>query len=262
MRDGHPGRLRIASYNILGGRGTDCLRDTGRIAGVLRRIDADVIALQEVDRGTRRMHGRDVSRELASALAMSQRFGAAMPFNGGEYGVSLLSRVPLKEASIIRLPGRFGAEPRIALSALVTPPGCSSPVRIVSTHLDCGFGCRLRTAQARELAKQLAADPRPCVLVGDFNAGPESPCLREFGGDWVRISGRKPHTWPSRRPRRALDHILLRPEAAWRVEVVRRGDEFAPADKEWISLLRKTSDHLPIVADLALVETDSPENIP
>src|ERR1700724_2661395 len=83
--------LRVLTYNIHHGEGTDGRFDLSRLARVMKSVQPDVIALQEVDRGTERSGGVDQLAELARLTDMHAEFGKAMDYSGGGYGVAWLS---------------------------------------------------------------------------------------------------------------------------------------------------------------------------
>src|SRR5690606_41483172 len=84
---------RIVSYNIRHGRGADNEVDLERTAAVLRRLDPDVVALQEVDQGVARSGGEDQAARLGELLGMHHAFGAFMDYQGGHYGMAILSQI-------------------------------------------------------------------------------------------------------------------------------------------------------------------------
>ena len=124
--------LRIAAYNVRHGLGMDGTLDLERIANVLRPLAADVITLQEIDRGVERTNGVDQAQRLGALLGMSAHFGDFMPYQGGEYGMAVLSRLPVLGVMNHRLPD--GDEPRTALEVTVQAgrEGVPAPPRGVS----------------------------------------------------------------------------------------------------------------------------------
>ncbi|MBR9988488.1 MAG: endonuclease/exonuclease/phosphatase family protein, partial [Gemmatimonadetes bacterium] len=106
--------LSVVSYNIRHGRGMDDQVDLERIAAVLRRLDPDVVALQEVDEGVDRSGGVDQTERLGDLLGMHHAFGSFMDYQGGRYGMSILSRCAMRFVTPVRL--TEGNEPRIALA--------------------------------------------------------------------------------------------------------------------------------------------------
>ncbi|MDB4974593.1 MAG: endonuclease [Myxococcaceae bacterium] len=229
-------RLRIASYNVHGFVGTDGVRDVSRVAAVLRSLDADVIALQEVTFA----EGTDASPqpvEISSELSGFQAVGAPITRHDGKpFGNVVLTRMPLLSTRRICL-DYAEREPRTALEVVVDTG--QQPLRVIATHL--GLSPVERRYQVREILQHVAGDEQSVtVLLGDFNewflAGRPLRWLHaRFGrGPAVR-------TYPSRFPIFALDRIWVHPQAA----LSRFG---AHTSRE----ARIASDHLPVVAEIAV----------
>lgn len=236
--------LRVLTYNIHIGRGLDGRYDLARIARVIREADADLVALQEVDRGTRRSQGDDQAAELARLLpGYTPFFAQAMPHDGGAYGVCVLSRLPVLSTRAVSLPGGGGCEPRAAAVVEVTFAG--APLTFVGTHLEnANQAVRLRQAQA--LADAVALDPAGWgVLAGDFNSAPDQPALVPLASRWrVTWAGTPPPTFPANQPDISIDHVWAHPPA--RAEGVRCEVLAEPV----------ASDHRPVRAVWPLRTTD------
>src|SRR5215207_8107697 len=89
--------LRVMTYNIHVGVGMDKKLDLQRIADVINRQQPDLVGLQEVDRGVRRTEGKDEIAELAAMTRMNFAFAPNLDYQGGKYGVAILSRWPIKD---------------------------------------------------------------------------------------------------------------------------------------------------------------------
>ncbi|HEY0839408.1 MAG TPA: endonuclease/exonuclease/phosphatase family protein [Vulgatibacter sp.] len=172
--------IRVATYNILHGalKGLDAIRD------VLEAIDPDLVALQEVDRGVARSGRVDQAAWLAAHLGLDHAFACACPWEGGEYGLAILSRFPIAGTRLVRLPSRAilsladGAEPRIMLAATVEAPG--GLLHFACTHL--GLHPTERSLQAEAIAAAVFGRER-LLLCGDLNEGHTEPAF-------VRLAGR------------------------------------------------------------------------
>ena len=253
------GRLRLATYNILGGRNTDGRQDLTRVAEVIRAINPDVIALQEVDVGTERIKGVDVPGELGRLTGMNHVFGSAMPYQGGHYGEAVLSRLPLSEIKRHPLPHQEKSEPRMALEAVLETGADKKKFSFVATHLDHARNPTDRMMQVGEIIRVTTGIPHPVILAGDLNARPDSEAIKALADDGWRFTlpvddGNS--TYSSSNPRTRIDYILMKPPGRWKVTRSVTGAELFPGNQDWRKLLKLASDHLPVVTELELVEQE------
>ncbi|WP_319406039.1 endonuclease/exonuclease/phosphatase family protein [uncultured Desulfosarcina sp.] len=226
--------LRIATYNIHRCIGRDGIEAPERIAAVLRDINADVMALQEVSFNNDGPN--DILANLARATDAQAIAGPTLLEQKGHYGNAILSRIAPDSVDRmdISVPGR---EPRGAISIKLRFNG--STVRIVATHL--GLRPGERRYQMRRLLPLLEdLDAAVTILLGDFNewflwGRPLRWANRRFG------SIPAPATFPSRRPLLALDRIWVDP--AERLISLHHHRHTSAAI---------ASDHLPLVARAAV----------
>jgi len=198
--------IRMMSWNLHHGVGEDGKLDLERIAARIREQKPDLVVLQEVDNKCRRSASVDQAAELAKLTGLTGAFGKAMDHDGGEYGQAILSKHPLGETTVHRLPG--DGEPRIAFEAVVNFK--SQPLRLVSVHLDHQQDAR-RLKQAETLVKELAASKEPLILAGDFNDVPDSPVMKVFGEALTAVEKSGPClTCPAGEPKVEIDHVFLR----------------------------------------------------
>ncbi|HEY8543477.1 MAG TPA: endonuclease/exonuclease/phosphatase family protein [Acidimicrobiales bacterium] len=199
--------LRVATWNCQHGRP---LPD--RLGDAVAALDVDVLAMQEVDRGSRRTEGRDLAALAQESFGGALEWAGALTLDGGgEYGNALLVRGELRNAEVVRLPGpRRGRarEPRVALVADVLPDDERATGRwwtVAVTHLTTDR--RAATAQLVALLDALRARPAPRVLLGDLNMEPVHllPILTAEG---YRLAV-GPLTHPAHRPRRQIDHVAV-----------------------------------------------------
>jgi endonuclease/exonuclease/phosphatase family metal-dependent hydrolase len=250
------GKLRVMTYNILGGRNTDGKRDLTRIAEVIKALNPDLVAMQEVDVKTTRIKGVDVPAELAKLTGMHAAFASAMPFAGGDYGDAVLSKFPIKKQTGYTLPSTAGHEPRVAVAVEFVLPNAAKPLVFIATHLDHTDANENRLLQIKELNDSFSAPnlPGPAILAGDFNTGTETEEMKLLAKSWTSTwpADKLGFTYPSDKPSSKIDHIVVQPKGGWNVLKTFVGNEAFPGDKSWAELLQKTSDHLPLVVELAL----------
>lgn len=152
--------LRVMAYNIHHGEGMDEELDLERIAALIREVDPDLVTLQEVDSVTSRTMGVDQVAELGRLTGLQSVFGRFMAYQGGAYGMALLSAWSVAESVNYRLPD--GEEPRTALAAIVTSPKTGRSLRFVGIHFYRTAEERL--AQAVALEGLLGDDTIPTIL--------------------------------------------------------------------------------------------------
>ncbi len=210
-----------------------------RTAGVLRQLSPDIVALQEVDNTVTRSGGEDQAALLGDLLGMEHAFGSFMDYQGGQYGMAILSRHPIVRVDPVTLPE--GNEPRIALAVELNMPG-GDRVMIVNVHFDWVSDDGFRYAQAAHLAAYLDALTIPYLLVGDFNDLPDSRTLGIFRARAAEVA--KPSgagfTFPSVEPAKEIDYLFAGPGAAWAVGVAE------------VIAEREASDHRPVLGVVTL----------
>jgi endonuclease/exonuclease/phosphatase family metal-dependent hydrolase len=231
--------LRVVTYNIKHGRGMDEAVDLERTAAVLRPLRPDVVGLQEVDDRATRSGGVDQAERLGRLLGLHHAFGKFMDFQGGGYGMAILSREPIARVDAVRLPQ--GNEPRIALVVETRLPD-GRALAIVNVHFDWVRDDGFRFAQAETLARYLEGVEIPYVLLGDFNDVPESRTLGLFKARATEV--RKPagasFTFSSTEPAREIDFVFFAPPKIFVPREVKVIDE------------RVASDHRPVLAVLGV----------
>lgn len=199
--------MRVATWNVQHGRRPDGVVDLELVGDTVVRLAADVVGLQELDVRVRRSGRIDQPGTIAAMAAMRHVFAPAHRLGlVGRYGLALLSRSPVTDVDVVRLPG--DGEPRAVL--LARTEGLSVAV----THLS-----QRRHDSAEQLAIILAhlfARPGPHVLLGDLNRrATEVDVLAARG---LSVAGGPP-TYPADDPRLRIDHVAVAGAAIGRVDV-------------------------------------------
>ena len=257
---GYRAWVRLVTFNILHGRSPErSAVDIAVFADAIKTLDADVLALQEVDRNQVRSGRADLTAVAAEAMgADHHQFVAALAGSPGAtwtaatgeeqpdsaaYGIALLSRHPVTSWEVVRLPvvpgpapmrfpGRrlptlVREEPRVAMAATVDSP--LGTMTVATTHLS--FLPWWHGHQLRTLVRALRTSPQPLLLTGDLNMSTAKA---------VRVSGMRPlggdnPTFPVESPTAQLDHVL--------------GSGFTGTARASVRRL-PVSDHLALVVDL------------
>ncbi|CAN5802502.1 endonuclease/exonuclease/phosphatase family protein [soil metagenome] len=204
--------MRVATFNILHGlptKGTTV--DLDLLIAACRWLDADVLALQEVDRGVPRSHGHDLTAEVGNALGggggggggMAYRFAPTLERDGGQYGNALLVRGTLDDVEELRLPREGDREPRGAILATATVGDVV--LSVAATHLSVRK--RESGPQLDAVVAALAGRDRPRLLLGDFNrrTAQVRPAVTAAG---LTLAGGGP-TFPAITPFRQIDHVAV-----------------------------------------------------
>jgi endonuclease/exonuclease/phosphatase family metal-dependent hydrolase len=232
-RGSAPARLRVMTYNIRGQASLYASGHIERVAAVIRAVDPDVVALQEVHRSTWKSRYRDQFAELQERTGLQGAFGSSIGIGRGEYGNAILARGEVLHTIVHPLPGR--GEARTMLETLVETGG--GVLTVFATHLSA-WGVRGRVARSRQAARaaRLARRSRlPFVLAGDFNSEPSTRELSWFENDARIVSCVASPGATHRLTRRCLDYIFV--DRRWRIDDAR-------------VVAEGPSDHWPIVAEL------------
>lgn len=219
--------LRVLTWNIHHGEGTDGKLDFARLGRVIRDERPNVVALQEVDVRTERVKGRDTVRELERLTGMRGVFGASMPFQGGGYGNAVLVNGSVLGSRVFPIGASEGMEPRSLLMVEMRPYRCSLDLAFFSTHFDH------KSEEDRMAGAGLANLPvsLPAILAGDLNAPPDDLVVGTLMQQWASatVSGSHP-TSPSEAPARQIDYVFFRPAKRWKVISTKVVDEAVASD--------------------------------
>ncbi|WP_423225369.1 endonuclease/exonuclease/phosphatase family protein [Candidatus Amarolinea aalborgensis] len=247
------GSVRIVSLNVLHDfpRFAYLPQRLDLIAAEIRRLDADIVLLQEAPWTWRVGSG---AAYLGRATGLNYGFLRA---NGNrwailfEEGEAILSRFPLRDVRFTELrPREAPFQHRVAVSAVVDT--ALGPLRVVSAHL-ANQNPTVNQAQAASLAQFVAAQPGPTIISGDFNAAADSAAIRALQPAWVdSFAAVRPDdpgltccvddlTAPPDEPlEERIDYLFLSPgpASAWRVRASQRlftAPQLTPAGRIWAS---------------------------
>jgi len=261
--------MRLLCWNVQWCRGLDGAVDPARIAAEARRVDADVICLQEIAANFPELpgsRGEDQPHTLMHALPEYEGClvsGVDLPGKNGRrsrFGNLILSR--LKVGRVLRHslpwpPSDGPTMPRSAVEAVLDAP--FGPVRVLTTHLEY-YSASHRAAQVERL-RQICGEgseggkedgaframpwPKDVIVCGDFNMPPEDPLLNEFLVDaWRALHPGKPHphTFHVHEQREGespycCDYVFVSKDLAPRLAAIR------------IDGANRASDHQPVIVD-------------
>ncbi len=191
--------INVMSYNIRNGVGLDGERNPIRIAEVIRRSGADVVCMQEVDSMTVRSGGRYVAGDIAEEALMYPVFAPAMDYDGGKYGIAILTRTHPESVRRVALPGREEARVMLIVEFDNYVLGC--------THLSLTE--EDRNASVEIIRREAASCDKPFVLCGDFNAHPDDLVMKELKATVRPVTNPKRHTFPADKPEETIDYICV-----------------------------------------------------
>lgn len=234
--------FRVMTYNIHHGEGLDGKVDLERIAQLIRQEGADIVALQEVDKGVARTERRDLPAELAKLTGFTSVFSNNFNFQGGEYGNAILSRFPVKRWTNLHYRMLRPKEQRGLLQLELDVHGRT--IIFMTTHIDYRPDDSERWLNVEEIAaaaRQHAG--KPLILCGDFNDKPTSRVSQKlatiFDDTWTRVGVGDGFSYPVEGSRERIDYI-------W----ISKNNDLVPL-KAWLPASR-ASDHLPVVAEFKL----------
>lgn len=226
--------LRVLTWNIHGGKGLDFRHDIHRIGKILHELNADIVALQEVDLRKKSIFKSDILEFLKDKIGKYSCHAWTITEKFGNYGHVLISKYPL-DCHLTHNISVAHREPRSIIEAMICLSGIK--FRVIAVHL--GIGIKDKHFQLRKLREIILNNKElPIILLGDFN---------EWWGAHVDVmlsgqfqESRRPRSYPSFLPAISLDRI----SCSHKFEIIRINS----ISSAWFA-----SDHLPIVADLKFV---------
>lgn len=226
--------LRIMSYNIRNGMGMDNSTDYQRTADVIIKACPDVVAIQEIDSVTGRSGGKDVLRELAERTLMYYTYAPAINYDGGKYGIGMLSKEKPLNFRYLPLPGREEQRALLIVEFEKYIYCC--------THLSLTEEDRMLSLPI--IRREAATAQKPLFIAGDMNASPNSDFINALQKDFVLLTDSKQFTFPADKPTETIDYIAAyaKDTAAFTRISSRVWDE------------PMASDHRPVVTDIIFMQ--------
>jgi endonuclease/exonuclease/phosphatase family metal-dependent hydrolase len=233
--------IRVMTYNIHVGVGMDKKLDLARIAKVINEQKPDLVGLQEVDRGVERTQRIDEIAELARLTKMDYAFAFNLKYQGGQYGVAILSRKPILATDHRLYKNLREAERRGFIRVEVKI--ANRVINFVTTHLDYQYEDG-RVFETQQLLDGLKDVNGPLIVVGDFNdvpAGGAYQLMRQgFDDAWASSQPTaEGFSYPADKPAKRIDYILTRKSDGIKTK------------RAWI-VSTLASDHVPVLAELEI----------
>lgn len=213
--------LKIMTYNIRHGAPIHQDNSDVHLEGIAAVINAqkpDLVALQEVDSFTTRAPFDEV-KELGKLTGMHYFFSKSINYQGGGYGVAVLSRFPIlgKKHYALPMPDPSGEARSVAMITIEPFPGTT--INFAATHLDLVTENRL--AQMGRITDLSEQSKYPFIIAGDFNAKPDSKGIITLQKNFVFACVKNcPLTFPSDKPASTIDYVILNPAAAKEFHIV------------------------------------------
>ncbi|WP_227995107.1 endonuclease/exonuclease/phosphatase family protein [Oceanobacillus sp. CFH 90083] len=240
--------LNVMTYNIHHGVGTDKLLDLSRIAEVIKKSDADIIGLNEVDKHfSKRSNYEDQISFLADQLHMDKAFASSVSLKANksssskrQYGNVLLSRYPIIHQEVFHFHFISGlVEGRSLLDTTVEVN--KKRMKVYVTHLS--INPYLHQLQINYIKQAIYKQSQPIILMGDFNMRTGSRGWKKlhhtYKDVWYETNHRHGYTYPSNHPRLRLDYIFV-------------NQKMKIIEAEVMKYLPQASDHLPLRAQLLI----------
>ena len=251
-------KVKVVSFNIAAGA-KNFKVDLNKTAEAIKALDADILGLQEIDRMTKRSGNIDQLKILADLTGYNFVYGKTIDFDGGEYGIGILTKHKIVKAEKVELPNEVNEEPRVALMAQIKIDGIEEPINFINTHLGIVLNAKteeelardsyIRVRQAKVINDYAAKLNGVKFLAGDMNDPLNSDAITVLKSSWVSvIKEETPNTltYPANNPYKGIDFVFVNPETKWDAEYLIPSTEEARKETgiDW----RIISDHLPVIA--------------
>lgn len=204
--------LKVMSYNIHHGRNTSGEVDLKRIAEVIKDSGAEMIGLQEVDSVCGRSGKVDQMKVLAKLTGMHYTFKRHFAYDGGAYGLGILSIFPISNVNGYRISSYTEPEEDEKTLVFLTADLKVNPEKIIhfaTVHFDYRKDPAVRSKQASEVTAYLKKVTHPVILTGDLNAESDKKEIKYLYRDFEDTDSAGAFTFPSEHPVKKIDYILV-----------------------------------------------------
>lgn len=232
--------LRVLSYNIHHGADRYETNTIDSMGYFIAGLNPDIVGLQEVDSVCERSAKIDQMKRLSEKTGMHAAFVRHFPYQGGAYGVGILSKYPILKTESKQLKllkkgpnGEFVS----MLFATIQLPG-KKRILFITAHYSA-FDSATRRSQVNETLAYLSKNTLPVVFTGDLNATPDTEEIQVLQKHLTTVDTGKTLTFPETTPVKKIDYILVSPQALGKVEKVLAPQVYY-------------SDHLPFMASFEL----------
>lgn len=229
-----PTTLNLMSYNVHNCIGMDNVRDYDRIARIILQASPDVVALQELDSATQRNNRIYALGELEQRTGMHGIFSAAIPFQGGSYGIGILSKEKPLNYKTVPMPGREEARSMI--------------VAEFSEYIFCATHQSLtpedQQASIHLILNAIKGGKKPVFLAGDMNSLPSDLPQQMLRKHFITLNDTASYTFPANVPDRCIDYLYAYTGNGFRCQV--QQTSVWPEDT--------ASDHRPVVVRIGIVK--------
>lgn len=214
--------LRVLVFNIHAGKDAEGRGNLEQVATLVRSTGADVVLLQEVDRGTKRSGGVDQLQVLMDATGHGGVFGRTLDYDGGLYGIASLAEGGFRVSQTYPLAvtpaqQRSGGsyEPRGALMSVASTR--LGRFWTFNTHLDASGDDRYRRQEVTQLVGLLRGRLTPTTHVaagGDLNSEPGTPVVQALldaglRDAWAECGQGDGFTYPAAAPVKRIDYLFI-----------------------------------------------------
>lgn len=231
-------KVRVMSYNVKNGNGMDGVKSIERCADVIRKVNPDIVAVQELDSMTRR-NDRYVLGDMAKRIGYYDYYGPTINYQGGKYGIGILSKKPALSVKFYSMPHH--KEDRGVLVVEF------KKYYLICTHLSGVPKKQGRGVQVEVIRGIVEKLDKPVFIAGDMNARPGTPVMSAFKEFATILSDDSKLTAPSNNPRGCIDYIL---GANGSFKVL----------KEQVLYDVLASDHLPLYVDAKISKQKKSKN--